>query len=205
MHDLRAAVRRPRLLVPAILLAVALAGTVAPEPAGAAERRVRAGVTCTAPSRPFTPTTATIPAIDRSTTVVRVRRTAKGAVGAPPVSKRGKWLLGRDPQARPGEGEGTVIMTAHTWPDGTALGNALLRSLRKGGRVVLGNKAGTEAACYQVTRRKRYAAARVPRKKAFRWWGPEQLVIVVCSGKRLGPGHWSHRTVWYAVPVPVAS
>jgi len=27
------------------------------------------------------------------------------------------------------------------------------------------------------------------------------VVIVVCSGERLGPGDWTHRTLWFASPV----
>lgn len=91
---------------------------------------------------------------------------------------------------------------AHTWPDGSALGNALLRSLRRGGQITFAGRGGDEVACYRVTQRRSYRAERLPRRKAFRDWGPEQLVIVVCSGKRLGPGRWTHRTVWYATPVP---
>ncbi len=122
-------------------------------------------------------------------------------MGTPPVSNRGKWLMGIDAQVQPGEGEGSVIMVAHTWPDNSALGNAFLRSLQAGDRLTLSNGDGTASACYQVSKRKKYAANRVPRRKAYRYWGPEQLVIVVCSGKRLGPGNWSHRTIWFATPV----
>ncbi|MBM0128176.1 class F sortase [Pimelobacter simplex] len=200
MRSHRAHPREAAALVVAVLVALAVPTlSVVPATAGTgAPARTAAG--CVAPGVPFVPTVATIPAIDRSVGVVGVRRTAAGAVGSPPLSKRGKWLIGLDPQAWPGDGEGTVIMTAHTWPDGSALGNALLGSLRAGDRLVLGDGDGA-AACYQVTKRRKYGASRVPRKKAFRWWGPEQVVIVVCSGKRLGPGRWTHRTIWYATPV----
>ena len=191
---------RARRTAAAAVLTVAFAGAVVPgASADAPAPPSRAARACVSPPAPFHPSTASIPPIGRSVRVVRVRRTASGAVGTPPVSRRGKWLMGLDPQALPGDGEGTVIMAAHTWPDGSALGNALLRSLRAGDRLELGN--GSAVACYQVTQRKEYGAAKVPRRKAFRWWGPEQLVIVVCSGTRLGPGRWTHRTVWYATPV----
>ncbi|MBM7516972.1 class F sortase [Nocardioides nitrophenolicus] len=191
-----------RRIAVAAALTVALAGAAVPgASARTPEPRVRAAVSCATPAGPLSPASISIPAIDRSVGVVRVRRTPSGAVGTPPVTKRGKWLMGLDPQVRPGEGEGTVIMAAHTWPDDSALGNALLRSLAVGDRLVLANGAGSATACYQVTKRKKYGATKVPRKKAFRWWGPEQLVIVVCSGKRLGPGRWTHRTIWYATPV----
>ncbi|TQK73281.1 MULTISPECIES: class F sortase [unclassified Nocardioides] len=182
-----------------VSLAVVLGGAVVPGADATPVERVRATAACSTPAGPFTPATTSIPAIGRSVSVVRVRRTPSGAVGTPPVTKRGKWLMGLDPQVRPGGGKGSVIMVAHTWPDDSALGNALLRSLAVGDRLQLAN--GSANACYQVTGRKKYGATKVPRKKAFRWWGPEQLVIVVCSGKRLGPGRWTHRTIWYATPV----
>jgi hypothetical protein len=31
--------------------------------------------------------------------------------------------------------------------------------------------------------------------------GPPQAVIIVCSGVRTGPGHWTQRTLWFARPV----
>ena len=30
--------------------------------------------------------------------------------------------------------------------------------------------------------------------------GQPQLAIVVCSGRRLGPGQWEKRTIWFARP-----
>lgn len=196
---LRTAAHAGLAAVLTVTVAVALGSAAVPRADGTPDERLRVATACTTPAGPLSPATVSIPAIDRSVRVVRVRRTPSGAVGTPPVTQRGKWLMGLDPQVRPGGGKGTVIMAAHTWPDNSALGNALLRSLAVGDRLVLSN--GSATACYQVTKRKKYGAAKVPRKKAFRWWGPEQLVVVVCSGKRLGPGRWTHRTIWYATPV----
>jgi len=113
------------------------------------------------------------------------------------VTRTGKNRMGWDPHNRPGGGVGTVILTAHTWPDGSALGNRILRRLKGRGTLVLQGKGGREV-CYRIVKRRAYRADRVPARKAFRPWGPEQAVIVVCSGRRLGPGRWTHRTVWYA-------
>jgi hypothetical protein len=53
--------------------------------------------------------------------------------------------------------------------------------------------------CYRVTER-----IEVPVKPGLlRYYatdGPPQLAIVVCSGRRLGPGEWTKRTVWFASP-----
>jgi len=131
--------------------------------------------------------------------VIQVPRTRSGAVGAGPVSERGKWWMAMDPYTRPGNGRGTVILSGHAWPDGSALGNAMTRSLQAGHRVTLRGKKG-QRACYEITERASYPAKKVPKRKVFRPRASERLVIITCSGKRLGPGHWTRRTVWYAQP-----
>lgn len=53
--------------------------------------------------------------------------------------------------------------------------------------------------CYRVTERVEVLASRgLPRY--YTKHGPPQLAIVVCSGRRLGPGVWEKRTVWFASP-----
>ena len=53
--------------------------------------------------------------------------------------------------------------------------------------------------CYRVTERVEVPAERgLPRYYATD--GPPQVAIVVCSGRRLGPGEWENRTVWFAAP-----
>jgi len=178
-----------------------VAGSLSGEAAAPKDATSAARTTdCARPTSAFKPTGASIATVDRNVRVTTVRRTKRGAVGAPASTAAGKWLLGWDPATRPGSGAGSVITVAHTWPDGSALGNALLQSTGKGAVIVLSGESGATA-CYRVRKRASYRAAEVPRRKAFRYWGPEQLVIVVCSGKRLGPGRWTHRTIWYAVPV----
>ncbi|WP_157514898.1 class F sortase [Nocardioides sp. J54] len=186
---------------------VALATTPGPVPVPAAAPAALALTsatstgTCTRPARAFRPARLRLSAPARAVRVVRVPRTRSGAIGTPPRTRAGKWLAGWDDQTRPGSGRGSVVLVAHTWPDGSALGNALLRRTRVGARLVLRNHDGALRACYRVTERRQYRADAVPRARTFRSWGPEQLVVVVCSGRRLGPGRWTHRTVWYASPV----
>lgn len=158
-----------------------------------------AAVACERPARGFVPTRASIPAIGRTVRVIQVRRTSRNQVGAGPVTEAGKWLMAMDPHNRPASRRGSVLLSAHTWPDGSALGNALLRNLHEGEGVVMRRKNGVRA-CYRVTKRTSYPAKKVPRS-ALRSTGPERLVIVACSGKRLGPGKWTRRTLWYASPM----
>lgn len=195
-----------------MLLTVLLVGTVAEGASAAASAADRASPSRVGPTvaaraepcattatRPFRPRKIRFVGETPKLTVVRTPR-RKGVVGSPPVTTKGKRQVGWDPHGRPASGVGTVILTAHTWPDGTALGNKLLRRLHRGDRFVL--TAGGKAVCYRVTKRAAYKAKKVPRHKAFRYWGEEQAVIVACSGRRLGPGRWTKRTVWYAKPVP---
>lgn len=155
---------------------------------------------CKRPAKGFVPNRASIPALDRTLKVIQVKRKRNGEVGAGPVTDEGKWLMAMDPQTKPASRKGSVILSGHTWPDGSALGNALLRSFHEGDRIVLFGSDGKRA-CYKITERTQYAVRDVPNNKAFRYWGREQVVVVTCSGKRLGPGNWSHRTIWYGVPV----
>jgi hypothetical protein len=145
------------------------------------------------------PTKAGIPAIGRSVKVIQVKRTSSGQIGAGPVTQSGKWLMAMDPKRHPGGHRGTVILSGHTWPDGSALGNAMLKNLWTGNGIILAGKDG-KTACYRVNRRKSYPADQVPGASVFRSEGSEQVVIVACSGKRLGPGNWTRRTVWFATP-----
>jgi hypothetical protein len=169
--------------------------------AQAAPRRAAATRPCqTSVGKAIRPTSAVISALGKTYRVVRVARGRDGSIGTPPLTRRGKTLVGWDPHDRPGNGRGSVVLDAHTWPDGSALGNALLRHLRKGSTVLLSNKNG-RAVCYRITKRHSYPRAHLPRHQMFRTGGKEQLVIVVCSGRRLGPENWLRRTVWWGEPI----
>jgi hypothetical protein len=157
------------------------------------------GPSCDKVSRAFRPRTVTVPGVARAASVVMPPRDANGVPGVPPLTAEGKSVFAwdREQGIRPGDHAGNVLFNAHTWPDGSALGNRLLAGLQRGDRiVVLGDKARL---CYRVTERVEVAAKRgMPRY--FTTDGPPQLAIVVCSGRRLGPGVWTKRTVWFASP-----
>ena len=195
-------IRILRFHVPAAMLALALTATTALPGIGHASPGTASRTTalgCPASAKPFKPTRATIPVLNRSYGVVPVRRTADGNIGAPPLTTRGKTLVGWDRMVKPGSRRGTVVLDAHTWPDGSALGNAMLQRLKKGARIRLTN--GTHAVCYRIVSRKSYPRDRIPVRKLFVQTGKPRVVIVVCSGKRLGPGNWLRRTVWIGEPI----
>lgn len=166
-------------------------------------KRIAAGVvirkrpTCLMETpRPITPVRIAIPDVTRGATVLALPRDGFGIPGVPPVSDSGKMAFGWDaPGLRPGVAAGNAIMTAHTYPDGSALGNRLLAGLQEGDRMsVFGS--GKEQLCYRV-----FDRVEIPfNASGQRFYddvGPHDLVFIACSGTRLGPGEWTHRTIWY--------
>ena len=154
---------------------------------------------CATVAHAFTPRTITVPGVTRQAAVVAPPRDANGVPGTPPLSTYGKSVFAwdREQHVRPGAPAGNVLLNAHTWPDGSALGNRLLATLRVGDPIVVH---GTDAElCYRVTERVE-VRAEDGLARYYAADGPPQLAIVVCSGRRLGPGVWEKRTVWFAAP-----
>ena len=157
---------------------------------------------CSTAAHPFIPTTVTIPDLDQTVPVIGLHRDGRDVPSTAPTTREGKAVMAFDLDSgiRPGDREGNALLNAHTWPDGTAIGNALLADLDEGDRIVAGSDHGTM--CYQVSERIEVRAdSREAAERYFARSGPHQLAIVVCSGERLGPGEWTHRTIWYAAPV----
>jgi hypothetical protein len=154
---------------------------------------------------PFTPTRVTVPGVTRDATVLALPRDSANVPQAPPISSAGKtqfaWSI--DPDPMPGAAQGNALFNAHTWPDGTALGNKLLAGLEVGGRIIVHGKSAdgqAQTLCYQVTKRDVIIAS----DGSWEYYernGPHQLALIVCSPPRLGPGHWLKRTIWYATPL----
>lgn len=190
--------------------------TTAPElqvPVAPAEQAVAAGSVlkpkpnpCLRPATaPFRPTRITVPGVTRDATVLALPRDGANVPQAPPISSVGKtqfaWSLPPDPM--PGDPKGNVLLNAHTWPDGTALGNHLLDHLQVGGRIIVQGRSADghrQTLCYRVTKRVVIVASDGS-VEYYQRNGPPQLALIVCSPPRLGPGNWLHRTIWYASPV----
>ncbi len=157
---------------------------------------------CHRPAKaPFVPASITVPVLDRKSDVVPLPRDANNVPSAIPVSAgNAKTAYAWDaPTARPGAKQGNVLINAHTWPDGTALGNHLLDSFQVGDRIIV-NGAHGEELCYKVTKRDVIRAADGS-AEYYEADGPPQIALIVCSPPRLGPGNWVNRTIWYASPV----
>jgi hypothetical protein len=154
---------------------------------------------CATAAHDFAPKNVTVAGMTRGIPVVTPPRDPDGVPGAPPLTSRGKSVFAFDLEqgVRPGDPAGNVLLNAHTWPDGSALGNRLLADLHRGDRIVV--HGARARLCYRVTERVEVLAVDgLPRY--YTKDGPPQLAIVVCSGRRLGPGQWEKRTVWFASP-----
>jgi hypothetical protein len=178
-------------------------GIAAPTPSSSslAERPATASPSpsCEFATRAFRPRTISVPGVARAASVIDPPRDAEGVPGVAPLTTAGKSVFAWDRAQgiRPGDHAGNVLLNAHTWPDGSALGNRLLAGLQRGDRIVV-HGVNTRL-CYRVTERVEVSANRgMPRYYTKN--GPPQLAIVVCSGRRLGPGVWEKRTVWFASP-----
>lgn len=157
---------------------------------------------CTTTTLPMVPTSVSIGEVDKAIEVVALRRDVNNVPGTPRISSTGKHQMAFDLGSRilAGGPRGNALLNAHTWPDGSALGNDLLAELQEGEKVVLRGPVGT--ICYRVTKRVEVGASDpVATDRYFARAGKPQIAIVVCSGTRLGPGNWSKRTIWYASPL----
>jgi len=148
-------------------------------------------------TRPFTPERVTVVGVVDGADVIGVPRDSRGVTGVLPESDKVDfaWDLGG---TRPGSRRGNVLLNTHTWPDGSALGNALLADLDVGDRIVVHGK--DSHLCYRVNLR-----IEVPVEHGYAPYydadGPPRVAIVVCSGTRSSAGEWSHRTIWFARPI----
>jgi len=140
-----------------------------------------------------------MPRIITNARVVAPPRVAPKVPGAPPLTTAGKRMFAWDTKQNvwPGDLHGHVLLNAHVWPDGSAVGNWMLAKLHVGDRIVV--KGTNRKMCYRVTKRVQVLAS-VGLPGYYTKTGPPRLAFVTCSGKRLGPGVWTKRTVWYAKP-----
>jgi hypothetical protein len=149
----------------------------------------------------FWPKRAKVQHVGKRIPVLWMGRYSNGIPKSPPLTTSGKNSFGWDKKGpKPGSHRGNVRFFAHTYPDGSALGNRLLAHLQVGHRIILKDSSG-HVMCYKVTKRivvtPRSYAARVG---YYSTTGSPKLAIVACSPPRLGPGNWKYRTIWYAKP-----
>jgi hypothetical protein len=162
----------------------------------------RPGVCGKPATRPFTPTSITIPSIIKDGQVLALPRDANNVPSTPPTSAKYTFAWDRPPGIMPGSDHGNVLLNAHTWPDGSAIGNVMLDKLEEGDRIIL--RGGRSVLCYKVTKEVEVRASDGYRPYYDRKGSPK-IAVIVCSGQRLGPGVWTHRTMWFAEPIPATA
>lgn len=145
----------------------------------------------------FVPTSMDIQDVGKGYPVIGLSRDGNDTPRTPPVYA--KTTVAWDaPGNLPGGALGNVLFNTHTWPDGSALGNAMLAGTQVGDIITVH---GADAKlCYLVTEAVRVDAGTEYGHKFWTKNGPPQMAIIVCSGRRRGPGDWSQRTIWYAIP-----
>lgn len=149
-----------------------------------------------AAAEPFVPTSITIDGVVRDAHVLALPRDENDVPGVPPTSAKHAFAWDR-PGIKPGSDRGNVLLNAHTWPDGSAVGNTMLDKLDEGEGIVL--RGGSSTMCYSVTKRVE-VLAKDGYSPYYDREGSPQVALIVCSGERTGPGEWTHRTIWFAEP-----
>ncbi|MGQ0844603.1 MAG: class F sortase [Sporichthyaceae bacterium] len=157
------------------------------------------GAKCSTAIVPFVPTSISIPGLPKIK-VSALERDANGVPGTPALTKSAKQTMAFDLGSGIliGAKKGNALLNAHTFPDGSALGNTLLDELEEKDMIYVDGPLGRT--CYKVT-----DEVEVPYdndgKRYYAKTGKPQIAIIVCSGERIGPGQWTKRTIWYASPV----
>ena len=148
-------------------------------------------------TKPFTPTTVDIEDVRKDLPVQPHARESEDVPGVPPVNAT-HTVAWDEPGPKPGSKRGLVRLNAHTWPNGAALGNEMLARFDVGDVLTLRN--GDMKVCYRVTKRVEVDgyATYVP---FYELDVPAEFAFIVCSGKRLGPGNWNKRTIWWGKPI----
>ncbi|CAN5146928.1 hypothetical protein BH09ACT12_BH09ACT12_37000 [soil metagenome] len=200
--------RSPRLAAVYVAAVMTLAPLVVVEgassavaPASAASASASAKKGCVKSGKKFRPTALGIPGISKRRRVLALGRDGNNVPKAPPLSDAGKRQFAWDAKdaIKAGAKHGVIKLNAHTYPDGSAIGNDLINKLYAGNRLVVRGDRGQQR-CYEVVDR-----VQIPAEKRYRRYyrtdGPGRLAIAVCSGVRRGPGNWSHRTIWFAKQV----
>jgi len=152
--------------------------------------------------KPFTPTSVVIQGIGNRPVQVLARiKVGNNGFSLPDPEGLAPQVFAWDRDgAKPGSLKGAVNFTAHTYPPGQeALGNLLYQGLQVGDTLTV--KGASASLQYRVVERDEVRLARYPGNRVLDTSGPSVLTITVCSGERRGPGDWTMRTVWFAVPV----
>jgi hypothetical protein len=148
-------------------------------------------------TKPFTPKTIDIENVRKGLPIVGLARDGSDVPGVPPVNAT-HTVAWDAPGPKPGSESGLVRFNAHTWPNNGALGNEMLAHFQIGDILTVHD--GDTKLCYEVTERVEVGANSGYKPFFENLNVPSRFAFIVCSGKRLGPGDWSMRTIWFGTP-----
>jgi hypothetical protein len=150
-------------------------------------------------TEPFAPTSIDVQDVRDELPILALERDGNDVPGVAPVTARDVVAWDRPPRGLPpGSQRGNVLLNTHTSLDTTALGNAMLENVDVGDVIRLRNS--ETHLCYRVTKRVEVSAYE-EYDPFYAEHGPPQFAFIVCSGKRLGPGEWTKRTIWFGSPI----
>lgn len=132
-----------------------------------------------------------------------------GTAETPPYDqpdKFGFYGLG----SKPGSAKGMVAFNAHTFSQGTWLGNELLAKLEVGDIIIVAGEKKSERLCYVIDKKPAVYKLRAsdpkdlpvfPVERVYGFDRPSQLSLTVCSDYDVKNKVWLLRTVWLATPI----
>lgn len=158
----------------------------------------------TTATKGFTPTRYTIESLDVDEPVVSLPLTDDGSIPAPPKSEARAAAWWNEGPA-PGDDEGRVILSIHTYRNGGALGNELLDEktdktpLKKGDLIVLHDDEG-HTACYEYADFTEIVAADYDPDSdvMLKEDGSPSLVLIICTAFDWDTEIWENRALFYA-------
>ncbi|MDF1487891.1 class F sortase [Tessaracoccus caeni] len=152
----------------------------------------------------FTPTRYTIESLDVDEPVVSLPLTDDGSIPAPP-KREARVAAWWNEGPIPGDDEGRVILSIHTYRNGGALGNELLDEktdktpLKKGDIIALHDDKGNTA-CYEYADFTEIVAADYDPNSdvMIKEDGAPSLVLIICTAFDWDTEIWENRALFYA-------
>ncbi|MEL4357296.1 MULTISPECIES: class F sortase [unclassified Luteococcus] len=177
------------------------AGTSASSNGDSAATKGAAPAGCSTQMSPMVPTKVTMGQVTSDSPVLSLGLADDGSIATPPFSQPFSvgWFNGGP---KPGSGKGKVVLTAHTFHKGGALGNALQSGLKQGDIIRLTDASG-KTLCYRYTSSTKLMVKDYdPNSTAvYDTGGKPMLAIVICWDWDAARKFWDSRVVYYAEPL----
>lgn len=178
--------------------------TRAPATKAAAPAKQDGNGKCTNTNRPITkPTRFVVSRMGVDVPMMNVGKDENGKPGAPPKSAA-YAVAWYNRSSEVASKQGNVMLTAHTYRNGQALGNDLVKGLQPGDVIKISDKSGAQA-CYTYTGKRKVDVKTYDAKSGWFYnpTGPAQLALMVCWDRNPATGDWDSRYIFYAALQPI--